>query len=105
MEKHIGFVAVQPRNGTVTIPAQVRREFGLDKPGAQVEILIRDGEIVLVPHVAVPADQAWFWTPAQQQAEREADADAAAGRFTELESSADLLTHLDKLAGDREDDE
>ena len=56
MEQSHGFVAVQPSNGTVTIPVQVRRAFGLDKAGAQVEVIVRDGEIVLVPHVAVRAD-------------------------------------------------
>jgi AbrB family looped-hinge helix DNA binding protein len=45
----------------VTIPAQARRELGLDQPGAQVEVVLRDGELVLVPYVAVPAETAWFW--------------------------------------------
>lgn len=30
--------------------------FGLDQPGSQVEVIVRDGEIVLVPHLAVRAD-------------------------------------------------
>lgn len=100
MDTHIGFVAVQPKNGTVTIPAQVRRAFGLDKPGAQVEIVVRNDEIVLVPHIAVPADQAWFWTKGHQEAEREADDDVAAGRQTTFETGDALLAHLERLAGD-----
>ncbi len=101
MQKHFGFATVQPKNGTVTIPAQLRRQLGLDKPGAQVEIVVRDGEIVLVPHLAVRIDQAWFWTPEWQAKEREVDEQLAGGRRTDLTSSAELLAHLEQLA-DRE---
>ncbi|MBM7787031.1 AbrB/MazE/SpoVT family DNA-binding domain-containing protein [Tenggerimyces flavus] len=97
MEKHVAFAAVQPKNGTVTIPAQVRREFGLDKPGAQVEIIVRDGEIVLVPHLAVRVDETWFWSKEWQAKEREVDEELAAGRRTRHETSADFLAHLDRL--------
>ena len=49
-------MSVQAGNGTMTIPVAVRRMFGLDKPGSQVEVIVRDSEIVLVPHNAVRAD-------------------------------------------------
>ncbi|WP_152360356.1 AbrB/MazE/SpoVT family DNA-binding domain-containing protein [Microlunatus speluncae] len=100
MDKHVGFAAVQPKNGTITIPAQLRRRFGLDRPGAQVEIIDRDGEIVLIPHVAVPAEQAWFWTKDWQEREREADADLAARRSTTFDTSEDLLAHLEQIDSD-----
>lgn len=96
-EQHVAFTTVQPKNGTVTIPARLRRQFGLDQAGAQVEIVVRDGEIVLVPHVAVPADQRWFWTPEWQAMEREADEDLAAGRYTEFPTGEDFLAHLDQV--------
>ena len=98
MDTHVGFAAVQPKNGTITIPAALRRRFGLDKPGAQVEIVLRDGEIALVPHVAVPADQAWFWTQEWQAREHEADADRDAGRVVEHADADELLKHLDDLS-------
>lgn len=97
MEQHLGFVAVQQRNGTVTIPAQARRTLGLDQPGAQVEVVLRDGELVLVPYVAVPAEAAWFWNDGHQAAEREADADRAAGRHTDFDTAEQLLAHLENL--------
>jgi AbrB family looped-hinge helix DNA binding protein len=100
MDTHIGFAPVQAKNGTVTIPAQLRRRFGLDQPGAQVEIVVRDGEIVLLPHVAVPAEQAWFWSKEWQTKEHEADSDSAAGRRTQFETGEDFLAHLDHLAAD-----
>lgn len=97
MDTHIGFAAVQPKNGTITIPAQLRRRFGLDKPGAQVEIVVRGGEIVLLPHVAIPAEQAWFWSQEWQDKEREADAALAAGDSTTFDTADDFLTHVERV--------
>jgi AbrB family looped-hinge helix DNA binding protein len=92
-EEHT-FVTVQSR-GLIAIPTAIRRHFGLDQPGAQVEVIEREGEIVLRPHVAVPADQAWFWTERWQQMEREADDAITAGRVTVNEDVEDLLANLD----------
>jgi len=48
------FLSVQSR-GTIAIPPEVRRRFGLDRPGAQVELVEReDGVIELRPHVPMP---------------------------------------------------
>ncbi|HEX6524746.1 MAG TPA: AbrB/MazE/SpoVT family DNA-binding domain-containing protein [Streptosporangiaceae bacterium] len=57
MERSLGFVAVQSRSGTITIPAEARRALRLDAPGAQVEVILRDNDLVLVPHIAVPFRQ------------------------------------------------
>ena len=51
------FVAVRPRNGTITIPAEGRRALRLDLPGAQVEVILRDRDLVPRPHVAVPLER------------------------------------------------
>lgn len=45
--------------------------------------------------MAVPADQAWFWTDRWQAMEREADADIAAGRVTVVDGATELIAHLD----------
>jgi bifunctional DNA-binding transcriptional regulator/antitoxin component of YhaV-PrlF toxin-antitoxin module len=92
------FLAIQGR-GVITLPAALRRRHRLDEPGAQVEVRERDdGVIELIPHHAVPADQAWFWTPEWQQMEREADEDIAAGRVTTYDSAEDFARSLDELA-------
>jgi len=57
MEKSLGFVAVQSRGGIITIPAEARRALRLDEPGAQVEVILRDNDLLLVPHLAVPLEQ------------------------------------------------
>jgi AbrB family looped-hinge helix DNA binding protein len=94
MEKEAGFVTVQAR-GVIAIPPALRRQFGLDRPGAQVEVLERDGEIVLRPHVPVPSDQAWFWTERWQKMERQADDVVAVEKVTSFENVHDFLADLD----------
>ncbi len=94
MSKSSTFVTVQAR-GLSAIPSAIRRHFGLDKPGAQVEEFERDGEIVLRPHVAVPIDQAWFWTEQWQKMEFEADETIAGGRVAKTDNVNDFLDELD----------
>ena len=89
MSKDRTFVTVQSR-GVVAIPPEIRRKFGLDQAGAQVEVSIRDNEIVLRPHVAIPADQAWFWSKEWQEKEQQADEDIKGGRVNRLNSVDDL---------------
>ena len=91
------FVTVQSR-GVLALPPDVRARHGLDAPGAQVEVVEReDGVIELHPHVAVRADQAWFWTERWQRMEREVDEHVARGEASRFESSDDFLSSLDRV--------
>jgi antitoxin MazE len=72
------FVSVQHR-GTISLPAASRKRYHLDEPGAQVEVIEEDGQIVLRPKLPVDATQAWFWNQGWQEGERQAEAEAAAG--------------------------
>ena len=70
-EQYHGFVGVQGR-GLVALPAVLRRRYGLDQPGAQVEITERaDGVLEIRPIAAIPATQSWFWTDEWQARELE----------------------------------
>ena len=72
------FVGVRGR-GEIVLPADLRRRHQLDRPGAQVEVVEReDGVIELRPQVAVPAEQAWFWSREWQEGERRVDRHVAA---------------------------
>ena len=93
MKTHL--ITVQAR-GTVALPADLRRRLHLDQKDSQIKLIEHeDGRIELLPVVAVPADQAWFWTDRWQAMEREADADIAAGRNTIVEGADELIAHLD----------
>ncbi|MGC8481749.1 MAG: AbrB/MazE/SpoVT family DNA-binding domain-containing protein [Acidimicrobiales bacterium] len=78
------FVSVQSR-GLIAIPASLRKRYGLDQPGAQVEIIERNGELVLRPHLPVPVQQAWFWSNEWQAKEQLAESDADEGRVIALD--------------------
>lgn len=91
------YLSLQSR-GLLALPADLRRRHNLDTPGAQVELIEReDGVIELRPHLATPADQAWFWTARWQAMEREVDDHRARGETAVHESGDDLLAHMDRV--------
>ncbi|MQA13758.1 MAG: AbrB family transcriptional regulator [Pseudonocardiaceae bacterium] len=91
-------LTVQGR-GTLALPSELRRRHRLDEPGAQVRLVERaDGVIELHPLVAIPADQAWFWSERWQQMERAAEADVAAGRVVVADGPDEFLDELDTAA-------
>jgi AbrB family looped-hinge helix DNA binding protein len=94
VKREPNFVTVQSR-GVIAIPTAIRRRLGLDRPGAQLEVVERDGEIVLRPHVPVPSDQAWFWEKRWQKMEHEADEAIAAGRVAGFDNVDDFLDDLE----------
>ena len=94
MAEHPQYISVQSR-GLIALPPAVRRHLGLDQPGAQVEVIEREGEVVLRPYLPVPADQAWFWTERWQRMEREADEALSAGRVTVVDGADAMLADLD----------
>ena len=77
--------------GSVTIPAAIRKALGL-RPGEQVRIEAepKTGIITIHPQVSVDREQAWFWTPEWQKAEKEADKDIAAGKIKKMKSKSIL---------------
>ncbi len=85
------------RGGQVTIPAEMRREAGIEI-GDYVEVRLEEGRLVLLPKQVIDKDQTWFWTEAWQAAEREAEGDLRAGRVKRFDT-------LDELVADLDDDE
>jgi hypothetical protein len=90
------FLSVHDR-GNLTLPADIRRQYGLDKPGVQIEVVTREGVIELHPHVAVPADQAWYWNRSWQKGELAVDEHVAAGRIKVAGNVDDFLAATDKV--------
>jgi AbrB family looped-hinge helix DNA binding protein len=48
------------RAGRVTLPAEIRRQLGLEE-GSRLEVEIRDGVLQLRPVVMIPRDDAWAY--------------------------------------------
>jgi hypothetical protein len=62
-----------------------------------------DGAAVLLRGIIqgpIDPDQAWFWTPAWQAGEREADEQLASGQGVVHHSTEELIAHLDASAAD-----
>jgi len=96
------FVALSRGRGSITLPAELRRRYRLDEPGAQVEIIDRgDGVIELHPVLPHRADQAWFWTERWQAMEREAEQDIAAGDTQTFDSGEEFVADLEREAAER----
>lgn len=96
------FVAVSGARGSLTLPADVRRRFHLDEPGAQVEVVTREDDGVIELHPVLPhrADQAWFWTERWQAMEHEVDEDIASGRVQTFDSAEEFIADLDRQIAD-----
>jgi antitoxin MazE len=89
------FLSIQAR-GTVSLPVALRRKYRLDEPGAQVEVIDADGEIILRPKLAFDAHHAWFWDEAWQAGERQAETERQTGQGEEFDSGEALIAHLDE---------
>src|ERR671936_173594 len=85
---------VMRKKGSLTIPADIRKAARLDE-GDLVEVELTAEGILLRPKKVIDATQAWFWTPAWQAKEREADEDRAAGRVERFESDDEFLAALE----------
>ncbi len=79
--------------GQLTLPEEIRSAAHLEE-GDPFEAEITADGILLRPQKVIDATQAWFWTPAWQSGEREADADLAAGREETFDSGEALLGAL-----------
>ena len=82
------------RGGQVTIPAEMRRQAGIDV-GDYVEMRLEEGHLVLVPKQVIDKDQTWFWTEEWQATEREAEDDLRAGQVKEFDTLDELIADLD----------
>lgn len=88
-------VTLRP-NGQMTLPAALRQRVGARSGDVFVAEVDHD-TIVLRRQQLIDADQAWFWTPEWQKAEREVDADIAAGRVKRFGSMKELLAELARV--------
>ena len=82
---------------TKTIDEKGRVTLGKQFAGREVAIEETPEGVLLRYVVAVPADQAWFWSERWQKMEREVDGHLARGEVTTHESPEALAEHLERL--------
>jgi len=80
--------------GQITLPSEIREAAHLEE-GDPVEIEMTEEGILLRPQKVIDSTQAWFWTPAWQLMEAEADVDIATGRVKTFEAGEEFLASLD----------
>ena len=100
------FVVALGADGTLTIPAELRRLLDLDQPGTLVEVSLDESKTALQMrrYGVMDPDQAWYWTPEWQAKEREADEAYARGDFQRFYSDEEFLAALQSLVGSAGDD-
>lgn len=101
-EDRIKFKATVRRDGSITVPAFVRRLMELE-PGGEVELELTFSGLTLRPlHEGRDPEQWWFWTEAWQKGEREIDEDIDAGRVTRYESTEEFLAALEAIEAEQD---
>jgi len=74
------------RQARLASTTQTKLEVAPDLAGALADYLQQT--------LATAEDQAWFWTRAWQEGEREAEADLAAGHYQSFDTMEDLIDDL-----------
>lgn len=84
------------KKAQITIPKAIVEELGLHEDDL-LEVRVEEGKIVLVPAVAVPKDQAWYWTEEWQVEEREVDEQISRKEISRPMQLDEALSTLDRL--------
>jgi len=86
----------------ITLPAAIREAAGVYEGDFLTAEVQEDHTILLRPARLVDADEAFFYTPEWQAAERDADEDIRQGRLSEPMSAGDAIAYLHHLVAEAE---
>jgi len=84
----------------ITLPAAIREAAGVYEGDFLTAEVREDRTIVLRPGRVVDADEAFFYTPEWQAAEREADEDIRLGRLSKPMSMTETIAELHRLVAE-----
>jgi antitoxin MazE len=77
----------------ITIPSEIIKKLNL-KQGDTLDVTIEDDQIILRPVVAVPKDQAYFWSKEWQQDEKQIQSDIEKDKIKSAKSKDELFKDL-----------
>jgi len=80
----------------LTLNPDLVKQLNLDI-GDELEFVVIDGKLVGIPKVSVDKSQAWYWTPAWQEAERESEEELRQRIATEFKGAQTFTTVDDFL--------
>lgn len=89
------------KRSQLVLPKSVVDAMNLQE-GAEFRVEVVDGCIVLEPMISIPRSQAWFWTEAWQQAEREAEEDIQNNRMGTIRNTEELEDYLKRLGAEND---
>jgi antitoxin MazE len=91
------------KKAQLTIPSEIVEGLNL-REGDQLDVVVENGRIILIPTVTIAKDQAWFWTESWQQDEMQAEKDVRDGRLTDIDSREQLDAFFQTLGVEEDAD-
>ena len=77
----------------ITIPSEIIKKLNL-KQGDTLDVEVEGDQIVLRPVIAIPKNQAYFWTKEWQSEERQIQSDIERNNIKPAKSKAELFEDL-----------
>jgi looped-hinge helix DNA binding domain, AbrB family len=77
----------------ITIPSEIIKKLNL-KQGDTLDVDIEGDQIVLRPVIAIPKDQAYFWTKEWQSEEKQVQSDIENNKINFAKSKDELFEDL-----------
>lgn len=77
----------------IVIPEDVRKKLKVDI-GDTLEIMEKDGSLVIKPVMFIEKSQAYFWTDKWQKGEKEAEDAKEKGKFKEFKKAEEAVKWL-----------
>ena len=77
----------------ITLPSVTRRKLYISV-GDLMEVIVREGTIILKPKKMIDSSQAYFWTKQWQEKEKQVDTDFATGKFQTADSLEEFFRKL-----------
>jgi AbrB family looped-hinge helix DNA binding protein len=81
------------KKSQVTIPAQILKKLNL-RVGDLLQIEEKDGRIILTPVIAIPKEQAWFYSEKWQREEATVEKKIQEGKLLVANSLEELFDDL-----------
>lgn len=82
------------KNFQLTLPINLRKNLNI-KEGDYLDVLEKNGCLIIKPMKVIPADEAYFHTKEWQKEESQADRDLEAGNIKTFDNVDDLIADLD----------